>query len=145
MKSVRRVSIPESSCAILLKQSAMTSKPSAVSMLRISGTRAEKSPCIIRSAALDIMRTGRPTMNLRLTPSSTVAAALSSSMFSAVTCAALSTYSRDSSMPEVRAKVLRKSSMLHVMAKAMVTKKMTYLRREKSHPIRLRRFASWFI
>jgi len=35
--------------------------------------------------------------------------------------------------------------MLHVMAKAMVTKKMMYLRREKSHPIRLRRFASWFI
>ena len=93
IKSVRRVSVPESSWAILLKQSAISPKPSPASRLCKSGTRAEKSPWVICSAALMIFRTGRPTIHFRRRPSMRVHSSASSRMLRNVTLAAASTYS----------------------------------------------------
>ena len=132
MKSVRSVSMPASSCAILLRHSAIVPKPSALSMVCIGGMRTEKSPFMICSAADVIFRTGRSTMIFRRMPSITVHKRLSKSTLRKVTLAACSMCTCVSVSPVVRDIMFKNRVMQQLMTNAISRKKSRYRRRASS-------------
>ena len=119
--------MPESSCASLLKDSAITSKPSSP-QTPSGGMRTEKSPLVIFSAARVICRTGRATRKRRRTSSTTAHSTLSSTTLPKVSWAARLICSLVNSTPSVACSWLTNSSIQQLMTNAMVKKKVTYRR-----------------
>ena len=127
MKSLRSVSMPESSCASVLKAAAISSKPSSPNTPS-GGMRTEKSPRVIFSAARRISRTGRVTIKRRRTSSAAVHSRLRSSTLTKVRRAAPLICAWAKAKPSVVCSRLTNSVMQQLMRKAMLRKKVTYRR-----------------
>lgn len=125
MKSVRSVSVPESSWAMRLKQAAISFSPLWLSRLGVGAMRTEKSPCMSRSAASRIRRTGLSIRWWRRTPSSSVSAPVSASTLTSVIRAACRMSACVSASSISRAMLERNSSMQQVTRNPASEKKIT--------------------
>ena len=123
IKSVRSVSVPASSSAILLKQAMISLNRFSPTGLGMGRSLTEKSPRIIHWAPSVICLTGRSMVILRRMLSMTVQARLSSITLPKVSLAARLTFSSVSARSMRAARALKKSIIQQVMTKAISRKK----------------------